>query len=166
MVVPVLKLKKDAPTMQMSAIECTYCITSTLRICVTFPPFDCSSLESRNPSNCSSHASLEHWPKRHRCLINIAWKTTTIKDCFFCWKNNARNHLLWNVWSWLSSLKSQRRNICLLPEGLQSSLVNPTSIAYSFYIWLPILPPRGKLSFFPLLVLLSKMLLINSRSNR
>lgn len=52
------------------------------------------------------------------------------------------------------------------PENLQSCLVNPTFVTHSFYIWLPILPPRGKLSFFLLLVLLSKMLLINSGCNK
>lgn len=118
--------------------------------------------------DCSPHASLRGWPRTRRCPLNVCWKTTPtkqhllIQSLLLKGRLKSSNHLPWNFWLRFPSLRPQRRKLCLLPENLQSCHVDPTFIARHFYTWLPILPPSRKLSFFLLLVLLSKMLLIKS----
>lgn len=144
-------------------------ITASSGFLSIFLHFTVTSLRARTLSyNCSSRALLRDRPRIHRCRVNVCWKTTTkiSSESVLFVEKIVSNHLPWNFWSQLHPLKSRRRNICLSPENPQSCHVNPAFTAHSFYIWLPILPPSQKLSFFPLLVPLFKMLLINSGCNK
>lgn len=114
--------------------------------------------------NCSSHALLRDWPRTDRCWLKNK-KQQKIQFFVLKGKSLKSSTLKLSIMALLAEVTEQEILVFHLRILNHASLIQPlllTVFTYGFQFSLPVV----NFPFSPLLVLLSKMLLINSGCNK